>query len=396
MKPLKGNAIVGQSGGCTPVINCSLLGVIEGVKKHRCIPKLYGMWHGVAGLLDENFTDLGKQNKKTLKSLYFTPSAALGSCRYKLEDQDIQKALQVIKKHDIRYFYLIGGNDSADTSLKICEQAKKDGYELRVIAIPKTIDNDLPLTDHCPGYGSVARFVAQTTQEAGLDTKAMKMVDPFKVIEVMGRNSGWIVAASALGKNAESDAPHLMYFPERRFDHVPFLKDVEEVYKKVGYVVIVISEAIRDTDGKRVGEKISGVKDDPFGHAYVDNTANVLCQLLEKHFKKRARFDKPGTIQRMATPYLSAVDQEEAFQLGRYAVDISVQGKTGLMVILLRKESKRYQVSYSAVRIDEIANKEKYLPDNFINARGNFITEEFIQYAKPLIGSPLPDFSVLK
>ncbi len=393
MTPLTGNAIVGQSGGCTPVINCSLAGVIDAVTKHSCIKKLYGMWNGVVGLLNENFTDLSHQDKDLVKQLYTTPSAALGSCRYKLNDEDTKKILRILEKNDIHYMYLIGGNDTAETTLKIAGYAEAVGYPLRTIAVPKTIDNDLPFTDHCPGYGSCARFIAQTVQEAGRDTQAMKLVDPFKVIEVMGRNSGWLVAAAALGKCRDEDAPHLLYFPERPFSTDQFLSDVRDAYYKFGYAVIVVSETIRDKDGARIGAKRDGILYDSFGHAYVEGAAQALCRMIEQEFKQRARFDKPGTIQRMSMAYISPVDQKEAFEVGRTAVDISVEGKSGVMVTILRKEGALYEVEYGDVPVENIAAVEHYLPANFINDKGNFVTDDFISYAKPLIGGPLPVFA---
>ena len=393
---LHGNAVVGQSGGCTAVINCSLAGVIEQVKKYSCIENLYGMWNGIVGLLNEDFTNLLKQDKETIAQLYHTPSAALGSCRYKLSDEDTVKALKILAKHNIRYVYLIGGNDTADTSMKLYAAAEKEKYDLRIIAIPKTIDNDLPVTDHCPGYGSVARFIAQATQEAGRDTQAMKLVDPFKVIEVMGRNAGWMVAAAALGKQYEDDAPHLMYFPERPFHMEQFIEDVRDVYYKYGYAVIVVSETIRDKQGRRIGAKSDGVTQDHFGHMYVEGTARTLCNVIEQTFNRRARYDKPGTIQRMSMAYISPVDQKEAFQVGSYAVDLSLEGKSGVMVIMTRDSNDPYAVSFSEIEIDEIAGKEKYLPDTFINAAGNFVTPAFAEYARPLIGGAVPSFARLK
>jgi 6-phosphofructokinase 1 len=396
MPPLTGNAIVGQSGGCTPVINCSLAGVIDAVTRHSCIKKLYGMWNGVVGLLNENFTDLSKQEKDLVKQLYNTPSAALGSCRYKLNDDDAKKIIRILDKHDIHYMYLIGGNDTAETTLKISECAEETGYPLRVVAVPKTIDNDLPFTDHCPGYGSCARFIAQTVQEAGRDTQAMKLVDPFKVIEVMGRNSGWLVAAAALGKCRDEDAPHLLYFPERPFSREQFLSDVKDVYYKFGYAVIVVSETIRNNDGVRIGAKQDGVLHDSFGHAYVEGAAQTLCRMIEQEFKQRARYDKPGTIQRMSMGYISPADQKEAFEVGKAAVDISVEGKSGVMVTIIRKDGNAYEVEYGDVPVENIAGVEHYLPDNFINEKNNFVTEEFITYALPLIGGPLPVFARIR
>ncbi|MFC1809393.1 6-phosphofructokinase [Candidatus Omnitrophota bacterium] len=396
MKQLKGNAVIGQSGGCTPVINCSLAGVIDAVSKHSCIDNLYGMWNGVVGLLNEDFTNLFKQDKDIIKQLYNTPSAALGSCRYKLSKEDTKKAVKILDKNNIHYMYLIGGNDTAETTLKISQHAEEVGYPLRVIAIPKTIDNDLPFTDHCPGYGSVARFIAQTVKEAARDTHAMKLVDPFKVIEVMGRNSGWLVAAAALGKQYDEEGPHLLYFPERAFSMEQFIEDVRDVYYRFGYAVIVVSETIRDKNGFRIGAKNNGVKQDSFGHAYVEGTAHALCVAIEENFNQRARFDKPGTIQRMSMPYISSVDQKEAFGVGHAAVDISIEGKSGVMVTIERKDKKEYDVTYSDVPVEKIAGVEKYLPDSFINEHSNFITPEFISYATPLIGDSLPTFARIK
>lgn len=393
MPQLTGNAIVGQSGGCTPVINCSLAGVIDGVSKYGCIENLYGMWNGIVGLLNEDFTNLSKQDKGIVKGLYDTPSSALGSCRYKLSPDDTHKAVKILQKHDIKYMYLIGGNDTADTSMKIAQAAEEAQYPLRVIAIPKTIDNDLPATDHCPGYGSTARFIAQTTQEASLDTQSMKLVDPFKVIEVMGRNSGWLVAASALGKRREEDGPHLLYFPERAFSMEKFLTDVRDVYYKFGYAVIVVAETIRDTHGRAIGSKNEGVKCDSFGHMLIEGAAQTLCRAIEKNFSRRARFDKPGTIQRMAMGYISPVDQKEAFACGRHAVDISIEGKSGVMVIMKRVSTDPYAIEYEEVNIDEIAGKEWYMPDEFIAPEGTFVTDKFMDYALPLIGGDLPTFA---
>ncbi|MBN1493066.1 MAG: 6-phosphofructokinase [Candidatus Omnitrophica bacterium] len=393
MTQLKGNAIVGQSGGCTPVINCSLAGIIDAASKHSCIKNLYGMWNGVVGLLNEDFTDLYKQDRDIVKKLYNTPSAALGSCRYKMNDDDTQKVIKILDKHDIHFVYLIGGNDTADSTLKITQCAETAGYPLRVIAVPKTIDNDLPFTDHCPGYGSCARFIAQTVQEAGRDTQAMKLVDPFKIIEVMGRNSGWLVAAAALGKRYDEDAPHLMYFPERAFSMQQFIADVKDVYYKVGYVVIVVSETIRDAEGVRIGAKSDGILHDSFGHVYCEGAAQTLARAIEREFKQRARYDKPGTIQRMSMAYISPVDQKEAYEVGRAAVDISIEGKSGVMVTIQRRDHGAYAVDYGDVPVEQIAGVEHYLPEHFINVRGNFVTQDFIEYARPLIGDPLPEFA---
>jgi 6-phosphofructokinase 1 len=387
----KPNLIVGQSGGCTPVINQTLAGIIEESKKQKSIGKVFGMRNGIVGLLKDQVIDLTLLNKKTTDALKQTPSSALGSCRHKLSDAECAMILKKIKKHHIRYFLLIGGNDTAMTTVRVAEYAREHGYDLYAIAVPKTIDNDLPFMDHTPGYGSAATFVACTTQEAGKDTEAMRLVDPIKIIEFMGRNSGWLVAASALGKRGPKDAPHLIYFPEHAFDTHQFLSDVERVYKKIGYCVAVISETIRDKNGRRIGERSFGITKDSFGHQYLDSAAARLTEMVEKKLGVRARYEKPGSIQRMSMNYISPVDQREAFRVGQKAVQLALKGHSEVMVTLERRSQKPYRFGMSYVDAKKIAGVEKYLPKSFINKEHNFVTKAFINYASPLVG-PLPDF----
>ncbi len=390
---LKGRAVVGQSGGCTAVINQSLAGVVAAARASSAITGILGSRNGIEGLLKGSFVDLKAQPSKLIRAVAQSPSAALGSSRYKLKPGDDRKIVASLRKHNVRYVFLIGGNDTANTSLQIARAAEKDHYELRVIHIPKTIDNDLMETDHCPGYGSVARFAAITTQEAALDTQAMKNVDPVKIIELMGRNSGWIVAASALLKKSPQDAPHLLLVPEVPFDETSFIKKTEAILQSVGYCIIVISETICDYSGNRIGRKTEGVMADPFGHKYVEGTSARLAAILEKNLGIRARFDKPGTIQRMSMAYISKTDQKEAYQAGVHAVKWAIRGMTKIMVGFQRKPGEKYVIDYQSVSLEKIPNRERVLPSGFFDKKKGMITPAFTKYALPLLGKDLPAFA---
>lgn len=393
MSTLKGKVVVAQSGGCTAVINQSLAGVVAAAHASANITGILGSRHGIEGVLGSSFADLGARPPKLIREIADSPSAALGSSRYKLKAGDDQKIVTNLRKNGIRFVFLIGGNDTANTSLRIANAAGKAHYELRVIHIPKTIDNDLMETDHCPGYGSVARFAAITTQEAALDTKAMKNVDPVKIIELMGRNSGWIVAASALLKKSPADAPHILLIPEIPFDETSFIKKTEAVLQSVGYCIIVISETIRDYGGNRIGRKTEGVIADPFGHHYVEGTSSRLASILEKTLKVRARFDKPGTIQRMSMAYISRTDQKEAYQAGVSAVKWALEGRSKVMVGFKRKPKTKYAIEYQPVNLEKIPNRERGLPAEFFDKKKAMITPAFAKYALPLLGKGLPEFA---
>lgn len=392
---LCGKLLVGQSGGCTAVINSSLVGVIEEARRHPEIRGVLGMLHGVEGLLRGELVDLAAESNETLQRVRRTPSAALGSCRYKLQEGDLERIIRILRERDVRYFLYIGGNDSADTSHKIATAAAELGYDLRVMAVPKTIDNDLPITDHCPGYGSIARFVAQSTRDAGLDTEAMKRYDPVKLIEVMGRDAGWVAAASALGRRDLKDAPHLIYTPEVPFDERRFLEDVKAVHREVGFVVAVLTETIRDDRGKVVGsEKPYFV--DPFGHGYYESPAAYLCRVVARDLGLRARFDKPGTIQRMSMALASDTDLEEAHLVGRRAVEYALAGRSDQMVILVRESSAPYVCGTDSAPLEQVANVARPLPGQYLNSAGNFVTPAFMEYAEPLIGGPLLEYGRLE
>lgn len=394
-QPLQGKVVVGQSGGCTAVINQSLAGVVTAARGSKHITGILGSRNGIEGILKSSFIDLHTKSEKQMREVANSPSAALGSSRYKLRPGDEGKVLASLKKHDARFLFLIGGNDTANTSLRIAKAAEEVGYALRVIHIPKTIDNDLMETDHSPGYGSVARFAAVATREAALDTKAMKNVDPVKILEFMGRNSGWIVAASALLKNSMEDAPHILLVPEVAFDEKAFVRQVKETLSRVGYCVIAISETIRDAQGTRVGSKTEGVTADPFGHKYVEGTAARLASILERELKVRARFDKPGTIQRMSMPYISKTDQAEAYQAGTVAVKWAARGMSRVMVGFARKTGKKYSVQCLPVPLEKIPSREKLLPTAFFDKKKGMITPAFKKYALPLLGPNLPAFPSL-
>lgn len=397
MAALKGNLVVGQSGGPTAVINASLAGVIEEAQKHPEITGVYGMWHGIQGLLDEKLIDLNQQPKAILDGLKRTPSAALGSCRYKLKNTDYQRILDIFKAHNIHYFHYIGGNDSQDTSNRINKLAEEQGYELRVIGVPKTIDNDLSATDHCPGYGSVARYMAITTQDVGKDTEAIGVVDNVKIIEAMGRNAGWITASSVLGKRDEDDPPHLVYVPERPITLETLFDDVQRVFDRLGYCLIVVCEGLTDAKtGDTIVASGSAIDVDAFGHKQMGGVADFLCKQIAANLKIKARHDKPGTIQRMSMTLSSKVDLEEAYRVGAQAVKEAVAGKSGYMVTLVRESNTPYRCETGLAPLQEAALAEKKLPLDYINEAGNLPTEKFVAYAMPLIGDPLPEYVKLE
>ncbi len=394
---LKGKAIVAQSGGCTAVINQSLAGVVNTARQSPLITHVWGARYGVRGLLRGDFLDLKAQPPALLREIANLPSACLGSSRHKLASGEEHGILRNLRAWNVRYLFMIGGNDTAQTILRLSQAARMIEYDLRVLHIPKTIDNDLVETDHTPGYGSVARFVAVTTREAALDTQAMCHIDPVKIIEVMGRNSGWIVAAAALLKRRPSDAPHLLLIPEIPFDENRFIENVGRVLRKNGYCVIVMSETIRDRSGRRLGERRQGITRDPFGHQYVEGAAQYLARLVEERLRVRARYDKPGTIQRMSIPYVSGTDQQEAYQAGCHAVRCALRGISEVMVTLERVPGNRsYRIRYGTADLRKIPGRERYLPAAFFNEKKSMVTPAFIKYALPLLGDNLPRFPELR
>jgi 6-phosphofructokinase len=389
---LKGNLVVGQSGGPTAVINSSLAGVVEEAKKYSHISEIYGMLHGIEGVLNEDLVDLRKESESTIRGLTSAPSSALGSCRHKLDPEDYVRILNTLRIHDIRYFFYIGGNDSMDTSHRVSQISQKEGYELRVIGVPKTVDNDLEATDHSPGYGSVARWVATSTIEAGLDTAAIGIVDKVKIIEVMGRDTGWIAAATTLRKRSEDDPPHFTYVPEIPFNDEKFIEDIRSAYSRLGFCVVTACKGLRDESGEPVVASKRTIDTDAFGHRQLGGVADYLCQLVASRLNLKARFDRPGTIQRVSMTLASKVDLKEAYLVGQVAVKQAVKGETDRMITLVREPGSSYRCTTGLVELEKVANSTKSLPRGFINNEGNGMTEEFHRYAIPLVGDPLPEY----
>ena len=393
---LKGKVLMAQSGGPTAVINNSIAGVIEEAKRHKAITGIYGAINGILGVLNEEIVDLGKESPAIVKGLRRTPSAALGSCRRKLSEEDFNRILEVFRSYDIRYFFYTGGNDSMDTANKISKLARKENYEIRVMGIPKTVDNDLVITDHCPGYGSVARFNAIAIRDAGLDTEAIYQPDTVKIYETMGRDTGWICAASVLAREKKDDAPHLIYLPERPLNLNKFLGDVQAVYARLKKVFITVSEGLVGEEGKPLASSAAGVDVDSFGHVQYGGVADFLCNYIKAKLNLKARFDKPGTVQRSAMDRTSPVDREEAYLVGKMAVRQAIKGMSDCMVTLIRKKGPAYKCEPGLAKLAEIANKVKKIPAEFISPSGNDVTPEFIKYVRPLIGGPLPPYVRLK
>jgi len=394
---MKGNVLIAQSGGPTTEINSSCCGIIQEALKHgEEIGEIYGAVNGILGVLNEEMVDLKKEDAATIELLKRTPSSALGSCRYKLTENDYDRVLEVIEAHNIRFCFFIGGNDTMDTADKVDKLGKEHEFELCVIGVPKTIDNDLIGTDHCPGYPSAARWLAIAVRDAGLDTKAIYTTDKIKIIETMGRNTGWLTAATALARDEPGDPPHLIYLPERPFDEEKFLLDVKRVYNQLGYVVIAVCEGLKDAQGRAIVESRVKVDIDSFGHPQPGGIADNLCNLIKDKLGIKARFDKPGTIQRVSMMCASEVGQEEAYEVGKAAVERALQGKTGYMITLERLLSEEYKYATGLIQLERVANQTRMVPDEFINKDGNDMTRRFLEWAKPLIRPGLPEYARLK
>lgn len=391
----RGNLIIGQSGGATAVINASLVGAFEEAVKDGRIDGIYGMLHGVEGLLKGEVIDLRKQPANIWPQLLSTPSAALGSCRYKLQAEDPERIINTLRRYNIRYLVYIGGNDSADTTHQLAQVAQQVGYELYAISVPKTIDNDLPFTDHCPGYGSAARFIAMATRDSTMNTLSIPWHYPVKVIETMGRNAGWLAASSALGKRSEIDPPHIILIPEQPFQAERFLEQVEAVYRCLGYVIVVAAETIRDEQGQPLGA-IGQAGQDAFQHPLLSGVAQYLVESVQQHLKVRARFDKPGDLQRMASCCISYVDRDEAYLVGQMAIPALLDGESDKMVTLIRHTAPTYNCTTGLVELTKVANVQRLLPDEYMDSSKIMVSQAFYDYALPLIGTPLPHYAKLE
>ncbi len=388
---LVGNVLVGQSGGPTAVINASIAGVVAEALNHGEIEEIYGCLNGVLGILQEDLIDLASESQQTIRGLSFTPGAALGTCRYKLKKQaDYERVLEVFKAHNIRYFFYAGGNDSQDTADKISKLASEQGYDLRVVGIPKTIDNDLPVTDHCPGYGSVIKYIATTVREIACDNEAMGQHDLVQIVETMGRNAGWIAAGAALAKRRDHphDPPHIILLPEVPFSPEKFIEDVQRVLKREKYCMIVVGEGLVDADGNYVAAED---KTDAFGHSQLGGAGDYLQGLLEQYLPAvKARSVKLGMAQRAAVHAGSKADADEAYLAGQAAVQAAIRGETDVMVTLLRGDNDHYTCETGLAPLSEIANGVKKLPREWINEDGISMNHQFVRYAQALIQGETP------
>jgi 6-phosphofructokinase len=404
----KQNAFYAQSGGVTAVINASACGLIETARQHKSkIGKVYAGRNGIIGALTEDLIDTSKESKKDIAALKFTPSGAFGSCRHKLksfEDNqaEYERLIEVFKAHDIGYFFYNGGGDSMDTANKVSQISQKMGFPITCIGIPKTVDNDLPITDNCPGFGSVAKYVAVSIREAGFDVASMaESSTKVFVMEVMGRHAGWIAAAGGLAAEKEGDAPHIILFPEIAFNKEKFLKKVKQCVKKFGYCAIVVSEGAAYKDGTFLADAGSV---DAFGHKQLGGVAPVVAQMVKDELGYKYHWAVADYLQRAARHIASQTDVDQAYAMGKAAMEFALAGKNAVMPTIVRKPTKKYSWTIGEAKLSEVANVEKMMPRKYISSNGFHITEECRDYLLPLINGEsyppfkngLPQYVVLK
>lgn len=389
----KPNGIVLQSGGSTPVLNRSLFGVARQAELSDKIDRTYGAVHGLDGLLAGDVVDLSSRTKVWWERTAQTPGAVLGSSRRRLNADDVPKVLDVLSEYRVRFCFIIGGNDSAETGHRMHTEAEAAGMPLSVVNIPKTIDNDLVLTDHTPGYGSAARFVALATMGAGRDAETMGKEAPITIIEVMGRDAGWLAAASALASTDDRDAPHVVCIPEVPVDEDRFLELVESAFHRYGFAVAVVAENARGAGGPLGGNEPWYV--DQFGHQYYEGAGRYLAKLTGSRLNVRVRYEKPGTIQRSMVACISATDANEAEAAGRAAVEYAIEGATDRMVTLERQPGVDYHCSTGLAPLSEVAGRVRRMPDDYFDKERCMPTDGFLEYAIPLIGGALPKFERL-
>ena len=412
MAELNGNLLVAQSGGPTCVINSSIAGVITEAGRHEAIEEIYGGLNGILGILNEQLIDLGDERARTIEGLRHTPAAALGTCRYKINfdkkpeqaARDMDRLFEVLGAHNIRYFFYAGGNDSQDTAHKIHLEALKRGYALRVMGVPKTIDNDLPCTDHCPGYGSVIKYNAATVMEVGLDVGSMATDDgSCCIVEVMGRAAGWIAAGTVLAKQGNpAQPPHIILLPEIALDEDAFLNKVKATVAEYNYCIVVVGEGLKNAAGEEIGADKSRL--DAFGHAVLSGAADALASIVQGRLNLKTRTVKLGYAQRAAAHFASQTDSDEAFACGSAAVRAAVEGKSGFMPKIVRLSTQPYKWTIELEDLANIANVEHFVPRDWISEDGMMPNEKFIEYAAPLVHGEvkppmvngLPQYAVLE
>jgi len=402
------NAFYAQSGGVTAVINASACGVIETCRKHKNkIGKVYAGRHGIVGALTEDLIDTSKESAAAIRALRHTPSGAFGSARYKLKKYDenpaqYERLIEVFKAHDIGYFFYNGGGDSADTCWKVSQLAEKMGYPIQAIHVPKTVDNDLPITDCCPGFGSVAKYVAVSIREAGFDVASMaKTSTKVFILEVMGRHAGWIAAAGGLAAEKAGDAPHIILFPEIALDAEKFYARVKQCVEQYGYCAIVVSEGVKNAEGKFLSD--AGLRD-AFGHAQLGGVAPVIAQMVKEKLGYKYHWAVADYLQRAARHIASKVDVEQAYAMGKAAVELAMKGENSVMPTIVRVADKPYKWKIGTAQLSKVANVEKMLPRDYITPDGFHITAKGRRYLSPLIKGEdyppykdgLPQYVVLK
>jgi 6-phosphofructokinase len=385
---MKKNALYAQSGGVTAVINATAGALILEARKNKNISKVFAAENGILGVLREELIDTSKESLSSIESLRYRPGGVFGSCRFKLKDLEIsekeyERLIEVFKAHNIGYFFYNGGNDSADTAFKVSQIGKKLNYPIQCIAIPKTVDNDLVLTDCCPGFGSAAKYIATSTMEASLDVQSMSETSTkVFILEVMGRHAGWMAASSALARTSNEDAPHIILLPEVTFNQKDFLALVKQVVAKHGYCVVVVSEGVKNSKGKFLAESD---RRDAFGHSQLGGIAPFISELINNKLKMKNHWAVADYLQRSARHIASKVDLEQAQAVGSFAIKYALAGMNGVMPIIVRNRGSKYKWSIEAAPLSRIANLEKKLPKSFISKNGMNVTQKAIDYLMPLI-----------
>jgi ATP-dependent phosphofructokinase / diphosphate-dependent phosphofructokinase len=394
LMPRTGNVVIAQGGGPTAVINASLYAIVRAaMERLGATCDIWGARNGITGVLRDQWINLSSVGGQLGKQIADSPGAALGSCRKMLNAEEAAEAVRALMKKDVRYFFYVGGNDSMDTALKMNQAALALPHEMACCGIPKTIDNDLPCTDHCPGFGSAARYIAQSAADLGMDVRSLPT--PVSVLEVMGRDAGWLTAATVLARRNPDDAPHLIYVPEVPLEAKRFLTDVQKAYDRLGWVVAAVSEGVRDESGESWGARRKETTTDGFGHRLPGDVAATLASLVTSELGLRARSEKPGLLGRASSLMVSSTDRREAEEVGAFGFSWALNGHTGFMASIERQPGAAYGVTYSAVPLEKVADQTRLLPLDYVTKSRSDIKEEYRAYAEPLIGGPLAQYASL-